>query len=266
MRISVAILAVLAFVAVPMATDAAIVDVSIDATSLGEGRNLTTMPFEYSSGKFATFDDAGGTSLDVIATDAGDPDGSSTFSGGREFGLSGFPSTFGSFPGLVASTWINLNLTESNPSLYEDIDEVLALTISGETDSILRIDFDDLVDNIEVDFHVFPSSGGAAVRTNFGFYAFGENEEYLGRIESNNFLAGLDDFQMLSLGGFGFAVKTLLIGAGTAVDESVAVSSIRFQFDDAPLGPVVPEPASAALALFGLAGAYFGRRRLMAAA
>lgn len=253
MRIPTAILAVLAFVAAPMAAEAYVI-------SAGSFSNLDPVDsVSYAPGKSAHFSQADGTT-DVIVTNQ-NSDLGGTYSGGLEFGVSSSVITFPDPP--AASIWANLELTLDIPNDGPTLSAVLSHTPLAERKQILRVDFDDLVDNVSVTFSV-PTLGSPDNTTVFGFYAFDALGNTLGRVRVfSNDLPVPSLTQTLSLGSFG--IKTLLIGNDEDSDETVGIVSLSFDINDAP-PPVVPEPASAALAFFGLAGAYFGRRRLMGAA
>jgi len=269
MRISAAILAVLAFVAAPMAADASLV--TIDATLLTEGQSMTS--YEYATGKFASFTQADGSTNVVITdknayfVDAGEAPSPGSWSGDREFGVNEDVESVGTlYDPPYASIWINLQLGLPDAD-SETISEVLSSIGAFQQKQILRVDFSEGLDNVTVDFSLRPNSYNNPFDSNdttFGFFAFDENGDYLGRITQET-----DDALPLSL-TFSWgssAIRTLLVG-GSASDSSVTVgvTGLSFDIEDDVPPPVVPEPASAALALFGLAGAFLGRRRLMVAA
>lgn len=267
MRISGAILAVLAFVAAPMAAEAYV----ISATDFMPDIEVITS-VEYTTGKSAHFKQGDGTE-GVIATSSNSifadeiaPPGS--YSGGIEFGVNDEVPTLGTpgpGPGNYASIWGNLPLNAPSNLLSE----VLGGVDPDDAKQILMITFDDLVKSINVTFTLYPGSQGNSGDNDadFGFLAFGADNMLL--TDSNQVKYSGDAVSLtVEFSPIDFVVKTLLIGADTSSSATVGITSISFEFEESlpPDPPVVPEPASAALALFGLAGAYFGRRRLMAAA
>lgn len=244
--------------------------VIIDATAIAHNTSMSV--FEDTSGQNVYFRQANdvGSNQNVVITNVNSIEGGGpTYSGGNEFGLSVAPAFNTSLPVPVADIWWRLQL-ESDLDEFDGSDDIerAMLDVTQENrQTILRVDFENTVSNVSVGFVVFGNPPAYNDPLNldgnnatFGFYAFDSDGVLLGRVTSTNDLSP-DQFPVLTSTFVG--VKTLLVGSDFG-QVPTGIQFFSYDIDESEL-PVVPEPASAALALFGLAGAFFGRRRLMAA-
>lgn len=242
--------------------------VIIDATAIGNNTSMTL--FVDSGGQEVYFSQGNGDQNVVITNANSSENDGKTYSLGQEFGLSVAPAQYPFVSPAVADIWINLQLGLDLSTFLgtDDINHAMLGVTAGNRESILRVDFENTVSNVEIGFVVFPGAfndpgDGNGNNSTFGFYAFNSDGDLIGRMTSTND-ASLTQFPVLMSTFVG--VKTLLIGANQGSIVPIGIQSLAYDIEESPPPPVVPEPASAALALFGLVGAYFGRRRLMAAA
>lgn len=242
--------------------------VIIDATAIGNSTSMTL--FVDSGGQEVYFSQGSGGQNVVITSGNSSENLGQTYSLGQEFGLSAAPAQYPGVTAPVADIWINLQLGLDLSTFLgtDDINHAMLGVTPGNRESILRVDFENTVSNVEIEFVVFPGAFNDpgdvdGNNSTFGFYAFNSDGDLIGRMTSTND-ASPTQFPVLMSAFVG--VKTLLIGANAGSIVPIGVRSISYNIEETPPPPAVPEPASAALALFGLAGAFLGHRRLMAAA